>query len=315
MGRESRRRGTDSFLLDDEQMRLLIITGLAGSGKTSVLHALEDMGFFCVDNLPVKMLPGLMDYVEHSGDKMIGLGVGIDMRESSFLREHSRVFEAVRETGIQPEIFFLETSTQVLIRRFEETRRPHPLAEGRTLLEGIEWEKEQLAGLRQAADKVIDTSSFNIHQLRNYVRALGGPSEGQEQRLQVEITSFSYAKGLPPQADLIMDVRFLPNPHYDPGLKDRDGRDPEVQVYIRKDPKAAEILEAFLQMIDELVDFYGKEDRAYFVLAVGCTGGRHRSVAVVCALEERLRSRGISPKVFHRDTRSRVNPAPSESGR
>jgi UPF0042 nucleotide-binding protein len=304
MGRNSRYRGTDSFLADDEQMRLLIITGLSGSGKTSVLHALEDRGFFCVDNLPVKMLPGLVDYVEPSGDTVEGLAVGIDMREAAFLQEHPRVFQAVREEGIKPEVFFLETTTQVLIRRFEETRRRHPLAASRTLLEAIEWEKEQLAGLRQAADKIIDTSSFNIHELRNYVQVLGGPSEGQEQSLQVEITSFSYAKGLPLQADLIMDVRFLPNPHYDPALKDRDGRDPEVQAYIRTDPKAGEILETFLQMIEDVVAFYEKEDRAYLVLAVGCTGGRHRSVAVVCALEERLRSRGVSPKIFHRDTQS-----------
>jgi UPF0042 nucleotide-binding protein len=282
-------------------MRLLIITGLSGSGKTSVLHALEDKGFFCVDNLPVKMLPGLIEHVEQSGDAAERLAVGIDMRERSFLQDLPGVLQAIRERGIQPEVFFLETTTQVLIRRFEETRRRHPLAEGRTLLEGIEWEKEQLAGLRQTADKVIDTSSFNIHQLRNYVQALGGPSEGEQPSLQVEITSFSYAKGLPLQADLIMDVRFLPNPHYDPALKARDGRDPEVQAYIRKDPKADGILETFLQMIEEVVAFYEKEDRAYFVLAVGCTGGRHRSVAVVCALEERLRLRGVSPKVFHRD--------------
>jgi len=285
-------------------MRLLIITGLSGSGKTSVLHALEDMGFFCVDNLPVKMLPGLVDYVQQSGYTVEGLAVGIDMRERSFLQEHRRVFRTFREEDIKPEVIFLETTTQILIRRFEETRRRHPLVADRTLLEGIEWEREQLAGLRQAADKVIDTSSLNIHQLRNYVQVLRGPSEGEEKSLQVEITSFSYAKGLPLQADLVMDVRFLPNPHYDPVLKDRDGRDQEVQAYIRKDPKACEILETFFQMIEEVVVFYEKEDRAYFVLAVGCTGGRHRSVAVVCALEERLRLRGVSPKVFHRDTRS-----------
>jgi len=304
MGRNSGHLGTDSFLADEELMRLLIITGLSGSGKTSVLHALEDMGFFCVDNLPVKMLPGLVDHAEQSGDTVEGLAVGIDMRERSFLREHPRVFQSVRERGIKPEIFFLETTTQVLIRRFGETRRRHPLAADRTLLEGIEREKEQLTGLRQVADKVIDTSSFNIHQLRNYVQGLVGPPEERGHRLQVEITSFSYAKGLPLQADLIMDVRFLPNPHYDPALKDRDGRDPEVQAYIRKDPKAAKILETFVEMIEEVVAFYEKEDRAYFVLAVGCTGGRHRSVAVVCALEERLRLRGVSPKIFHRDTLS-----------
>jgi UPF0042 nucleotide-binding protein len=282
-------------------MRLLIITGLSGSGKTSVLHALEDLGYYCVDNLPVKMLPGLVDYVAAAGYAADGLAVGIDMRERRFLQEHAGVFRAIREEGIKPEVFFLETATQVLIRRYEETRRRHPLCENRTLLEGIEWEKKQLSGLRQSADRVIDTSAFNIHQLRNYIQVLGAPSEGKRHRLQVEIVSFSYAKGLPFQADLVMDVRFLPNPHYDSALKDRDGRDAEVQEYTRRNGRAAEILESFIRLIEDMVALYEKEDRAYFVLAVGCTGGRHRSVAVVCALEERLRLRGLAPKIFHRD--------------
>ena len=290
--------------VDNERMRLLIITGLSGSGKTSVLHALEDMGFFSVDNLPVRLLHGLVDYMAQTNDTVEGLAVGIDMRERYFLQEYAGVFQALRAEGIQPEVLFLETATQVLIRRFEETRRRHPLAAERTLLGGIEWEKAQLAGLREAADKVIDTSSFNIHQLRSYVQGLCALSGEEEKKLQVEIISFSYAKGLPFQADLIMDVRFLPNPYYDPALKDRDGRDPEVQRYIRGDSKPDESLEAFIQLIEDVVAYYAMEDRAYFVLAVGCTGGRHRSVAVVCALEESLRFRGYSPKVFHRDIQS-----------
>ena len=285
-------------------MRLLIITGLSGSGKSSVLHALEDMGYFCVDNLPVRLLQGLVEYLAQQNDTVEGLAVGIDMREKHFLEEYPAVFHALRGEGIQPEVFFLETATQVLVRRFEETRRRHPLAEERTLLDGIEWEKAQLAGLREAADKVIDTSPFNIHQLRSYVQGLCALSVEEEKKLQVEIISFSYAKGLPFQADLIMDVRFLPNPYYEPTLKDRDGRDPQVQAYIRGDARPSEILEAFLHLIEDVVAYYSMEDRAYFVLAVGCTGGRHRSVAVVCALEERLRLRGYSPKVFHRDIQS-----------
>ena len=290
-------------------MRLLIITGLSGSGKTSVLHALEDRGFFCVDSLPVELLPGLVDYLNRADEVAEGLAVGIDMREGHFLGAYARVFTALRAGGVQPEVFFLETATRVLIRRYEETRRRHPLAEGRTLLEGIEWERAHLSGLRQVADKVIDTSSFNIHQLRNYVQVLCGPSGEREQKLQVEIISFSYAKGLPFQADLIMDVRFLPNPHYETALKDRDGREPEVQRYIRSEPKANEILDSFFHLIEGVVALYDKEDRAYFVLAIGCTGGRHRSVAVVCAVEERLRLLGYSPKVFHRDIQPEGEPA------
>jgi UPF0042 nucleotide-binding protein len=282
-------------------MRLLIITGLSGSGKTSVLHTLEDRGFFCVDNLPTQLLPRLVEHTEASEKPAEGLAVGIDMRERSFLQQVPDVFQVLRAKGIEPEVIFLETTTEVLIRRFEETRRRHPLAEGRGLLEGIEWEREQMSGLRQMADKIIDTSSFNIHQLRNYIRTLYGPSGEKEKKFQVEMISFSYARGLPVQADLIMDVRFLPNPHYETRLKDRDGRDPDVQRYIRTDPKADDILETFIRLVEEVVAFYEKEDRAYFVLAVGCTGGKHRSVAVVCALAERLRSRAYSPRVFHRD--------------
>jgi UPF0042 nucleotide-binding protein len=296
-------------------MRLLIITGLSGSGKTSVLHALEDMGFFCVGNLPVGMLPGLVEHLVRSGDTVEGLAVGVDMRERRFLESYPPVLEAIRAKGVKPEIFFLETATQVLIRRFEQTRRRHPFAAERTLLEGIEWEKEQLSGLRQVADKVIETSSFNIHQLRNYIRVLCGPAGEKGRKLQVEIISFSYAKGLPLQADLIMDVRFLPNPHYELPLRDRDGRDPDVQAYIRGEAEADEILERFIHLIVDVVAFYEREDRAYFVLAVGCTGGRHRSVAVVCALEENLRSRGYSPKVFHRDIQPEGTPARSHPGR
>ena len=285
-------------------MRLLVITGLSGSGKTSVLHALEDMGFFSVDNLPVRMLPGLVAYLAESGEVGEGLAVGVDMRERRFLQEHPHVFRSIRDGGIKPEVFFLEAAPQILLRRFEETCRRHPMAENRTLLEGIEWEREQLSGLRETADKVIDTSFYNIHQLRTYIQSLCGPAEAKEHRLQVEIISFSYAKGLPFQADLIMDVRFLPNPYYDPELKNRDGRDPQVQAYVRSDNRADAILERFVHLIEDLVVFYEKEDRAYFVLAVGCTGGRHRSVAVACALDERLRLQGISSKIFHRDIQS-----------
>ncbi len=282
-------------------MRLLVVTGLSGSGKTSVLHALEDIGFFSVDNLPVEMLPGLVSYLTESGNIGEGLAVGVDMRERRFLQEHPRVFRSIRDRGIKPEVFFLEATPQVLLRRFEETCRRHPMAENRTLLEGIEWERERLSGLRETADKVIDTSSYNIHQLRKYVQAFCGPPEGMRQNPQVELISFSYAKGLPCQADLVMDVRFLPNPYYDPALKVLDGRDPQVQAYIRHDKRAAEILNRFVRLIEDVVAFYEKEDRAYLVVAVGCTGGLHRSVAVVCALDERLRSRGISSKIFHRD--------------
>ena len=168
--------------MSEERMRLLIITGLSGSGKSSVLHALEDRGFYCVDNLPTQLLPRLVEHLEASGNPEERLAVGIDMRERSFLQQHPDVFQVLRAKGIEPEVIFLETTTEVLVRRFEETRRRHPLAEGRGLLEGIEWEREQMFGLRQMADKVIDTSSFNIHQLRNYIQVLYGPSGEKDKK-------------------------------------------------------------------------------------------------------------------------------------
>jgi UPF0042 nucleotide-binding protein len=282
-------------------MRLLIITGLSGSGKTSVVHALEDMGFFCVENMPVQLLPVLLDYLAQWEKPIAGFAVVVDIRERLFLEKYQAIFREIEERGIATEIFFLEATTQVLLRRFEETRRRHPLAGERTLLDGIECEMDQLSGLRQVADRVIDTSSFNIHQLRQYINLICGAPEGKEKRLQIELVSFSYAEGVPVYADLIMDVRFLPNPHYDPALKERDGRDPEVQRYIRGNRRSTEILQEFFHLFESMISFYETEDRIYLVLAVGCTGGKHRSVAIVCALEERLRSLGYAPKVLHRD--------------
>ncbi len=288
-------------MASDQPVRLLIITGLSGSGKTSTVHALEDIGFFCIDNLPILLLPGLLDLHQGGGRRIEKLAVVMDIRGGSFLQEYSGVFDKVRERGIRPEILFLEASTEALLRRFEMTCRPHPLGERGTLLEGIEQEKEQLSGLRRIADRVLDTSCFNIHEIRQHLNILYGTSERGKKNLQIELISFGYTKGLPFHVDLMMDVRFLPNPHYDPEFRDRDGRDPEVREIVRSDSESDKILERFLELVELLIDFYENQDRAYFVLGVGCTGGRHRSVAVVYILEERFRARGYVPKVLHRD--------------
>jgi len=285
----------------NRSFRLLIITGLSGSGKTSVVHALEDEGFFCVDNLPVLLLPGLLDLCQESDTGIQQLAAVMDVRERGFLVEYPGIFQKVRERGTRPEILFLDATTDALLRRFEETGRPHPLAENGTLLEGIERERTRLFGLKQLADRVVDTSLLNVHQIRKYVSCLYGKTEQRGKRLQVELLSFGYAKGIPLHMSLVMDVRFLPNPHYDPQLRRRDGRDPEVQAAVRTDPKATEILDQFFQWLESVVGFSEKEDRAYFTLGIGCTGGRHRSVAVVCMLEARLRALGYSPRVYHRD--------------
>ncbi len=282
-------------------MELIIITGLSGSGKTSAIHTLEDMGFFCVDNLPILLLPGLVDLFERSEQTNTKLAVVMDLRGKGLLERYVEIFQEIRDGGITPEIIFLEATMEALLRRYEETRRAHPLSGERTLAEVIAWEEDQLAGLRQAADRVIDTSFFNIHQLRRYLNKLYRREDNNEKQLQVELISFSYAKGLPYHVDFMMDVRFLPNPYWEPSLKELDGRDNKVQTYIRTNTKENEILDKFYQLVEGMIAFYEKDDRAYFVLAVGCTGGKHRSVAVVCSLEERLSSLGYSPKVLHRD--------------
>jgi len=285
----------------DRSLRLLVITGLSGSGKTSVLHALEDRGYFSIDNLPVLLLPGLLSLLEKADPRIEKLAVGMDIREGSFLREYKSVFQGVRDKGIKPEILFLEASTDALLRRFEETRRPHPLAGERTLLEGIEREKERLFALKQSADKVIDTTHYNIHQIRQYVHTLYEDADKKEKRLQLELISFSYPRGIPLHADVIVDMRFLPNPHYDPALKPLDGRDRRIQKAIQADERATEILDKFLEWVEAMVCIYEEEDRTYFNVGIGCTGGRHRSVAVLCLLEEKLGALGYRIKVFHRD--------------
>ncbi len=282
-------------------MQLIIITGLSGSGKTSAIHALEDIGFFCVDNLPILLLPGLVDLFEKSEQTSTKLAVVMDLREKGLLEKYSEIFREIRNRGVNLEIIFLEATTETLLRRFEETRRAHPLVGEQTLADGIAWEEDQLSGLRRMADKVIDTSFFNIHQLRQYISKLYLTTKKSKRQLQIELISFSYAKGLPFHADFMMDVRFLPNPHWEPTLKELDGRDAKIQGYIRNNAKENEILEKFYQLVEEMIAFYEKDDRTYFVLAVGCTGGKHRSVAVVCSLEESLCSLGYSPKVLHRE--------------
>jgi UPF0042 nucleotide-binding protein len=282
-------------------MRLLVITGLSGSGKTSAVHALEDVGCFCVDNLPIVLLPGLVHLLQAAQKPITRLAVVMDVREAGFLKEYRRIFRELQHQAIQPEILFLEAPVDILLRRFEETRRPHPLNGERSLLDAIESERRQLAELREIADRVMDTSSCNIHQLRQSLKDLYGESTNRGDLLQIELISFSYAKGIPLHADMILDVRFLPNPHYEPNLKERDGRDPHVLDYIQRDTAANSILAKLLETIQEMAVCFRKSDRAYFVLGIGCTGGRHRSVGVVSKIEERLRSLGYAPKVLHRD--------------
>jgi len=281
--------------------RLLVITGLSGAGKTSAMHALEDMGYFCVDNIPAVLLPGLLALMDGSDPRMERLAVAMDIREGRFPESFEQVLARVLERGVEPELLFLDASTESLLRRFGQTARPHPLGCGRTLREGIESERESLSRLMRRADRVIDTSSLNIHEIRQYLNRLYGRGESGEKKLQIELISFGYARGIPLEADLIVDVRFLPNPHYDPALREQDGRTCEVQEAVQAERETRDILMRCFEWLETLVARLEKTDRAYLKMGFGCTGGKHRSVAAATLMERRLRDGGYSPRVLHRD--------------
>ena len=282
--------------------RILVITGLSGAGKTSAMHALEDMGYFCVDNLPAVLLPGLLDWINGSDGAMTMLAVVMDLRQGPFTESFEEVLSGIRERGMEPEVLFLEATTESLLRRFAQTGRPHPLAKGRTLREGIEAERGRLAALKRSADRVIDTSSWNVHQIRQVLhRFYGEAGGGGKKKLQIELISFGYVRGIPPEADLILDVRFLPNPHYDPVLRKLDGRTRQVQQAVRAEAESRDLLERCLLWLEAMAAFWESRDRAYLKVGFGCTGGKHRSVAVVALMSGRLREAGYAPKVLHRD--------------
>jgi len=282
-------------------VQLVVVTGLSGSGKTSAIHALEDLGYFCVDNLPPVLLPGLLDLIQGADPKIQRLAVVMDIRERPFFGAFEEVLALVRERGVSAEVLFFEASHESLVRRFGQTRRPHPLARGRTLLEGIEAETQELSSMKRFADRVIDTTLMNIHQIRQYLVRLYGRGEPAARTLQIELMSFGYARGIPRQADLVLDVRFLPNPHYDAALRDLDGKDDAVQRAVLADVESRDLLDRCFGWLVSMVRLYEREDRAYLKVGFGCTGGKHRSVAVVSLLAERLRNLGYSPLLFHRD--------------
>ncbi|HEX16648.1 MAG: RNase adapter RapZ [Deltaproteobacteria bacterium] len=280
-------------------MRLVVISGLSGSGKSTALKALEDSGYFCVDNLPPSLVPTLLDLCRHSSRDISRVAMVVDIRGREFLGDFRRVLEQVKAEGHEVKMLFLEASDEVLISRFSETRRRHPLErEGLELSEAVRAERRELSFLRDMADEVLDTSGLTGHRLRRIVmeeiEALGG-------RLQVLLMSFGYSFGLPPEADLVMDVRFLPNPFYVKGLRDLDGLDERVVQYIFEHREGRDFLERFAELLEFLLPLYEREGKSTLTVAIGCTGGRHRSPAVVQRLGELLAGKGREVAIRHRD--------------
>jgi len=283
-----------------QQSSFIIITGLSGSGKGTFLRALEDRGFFCVDNLPVGLLSKFHELIVKSQDEGAKAAMVIDVREGETLSEFPALYQELKKNpSLQMSLWFLEASDAVLVRRFSETRRPHPVDSSRPVLEAIAQERELLAPIRQMADHVLDTSQFTIHELRQHVHRLF--EEREAQHLLVSLVSFGFKYGVPIDSDLVFDVRFLPNPNFVPDLKPFTGADPRVMEYMNSHEATHKFLEHVLAFIDFLLPQYEKEGKAYVTISIGCTGGRHRSVFIANAIAKHVEEEKYRVKVSHRD--------------
>ena len=281
-------------------MRVVIVTGLSGSGKSTAIHVLEDLGFYCIDNLPVTLLPRFLELCESSDKPISRVALGIDLRERVSLRQYPEVLAELRSRGQRVEILYLEAADEVLLRRFSETRRPHPAADGGSIAQGIRTERERLVGLRELADQIIDTSASTVHDLREQLRQLLASAPAHT-TLLVAVESFGYKYGVPTDADLMFDVRFLPNPFFLEEFRAKSGVEPEVAAFVLQRPEAERFLDQVSALLESTLPLYVREGKSYLTLAVGCTGGRHRSVAVAEELGRRLRAWGYTVHVRHRD--------------
>lgn len=278
----------------------LIITGLSGSGKSTVMRALEDAGFHCIDNLPPVLMPRFLELCTASSAEITKIAMVMDVRERPFLKEYPEIFRELKAQGQDLTILFLESTDEVLVRRYNETRRQHPLAERGTVLEGIRKERELLSGLRTLADEIIDTSSLSIHQLRNLITQLCHPA-GDARRMNIILTSFGYKYGVPADADLVFDVRFLPNPFFVSELRNLSGNERPVSDYVMNNEVARRFREKFFDLIAFLTPLYEQEGKSYLTICVGCTGGMHRAVSVINSLQSFLAGKGYQVRVIHRD--------------
>lgn len=280
-----------------ETTELLLVTGMSGAGKTAASATLDDLGWFVVDNLPPPLLMQLLDVLGERAERR-RLAVVADVRGGVFFEELRDVLGTLAERGVRPHVLFLEAGDEALVRRFESARRPHPLQGTGRVVEAIKEERKQLAGLRGDADLVIDTSELNVHELAARIRTAFA---GDEPGLRTIIVSFGYKYGLPVDADIVADMRFLPNPHWVPGLSARTGQDVEVRDYVFGNTGAAEFLDRYADLLGSVFDGYLQEGKRFVTIGVGCTGGKHRSVAMSEALAARLREKHVETLVVHRD--------------
>ncbi len=281
-------------------LSFVVITGLSGAGKSYAIKCFEDMGFFCVDNLPTTLIPTFADLIMRSEQPIHRVALGVDVREGAYLSRLLDIIRELRTRGHAVEVLFLEASEEALVRRYHETRRRHPLAGDGNALDGIRAERKALSDLREVADRIVDTSALTVHQLKDrlvelYVAPKARPG------LAPSLVSFGFKHGVPFDADLVFDVRFLPNPHFVDALRALDGRDERVRTFVLNHPESKELLRRLEDFLRFVLPCYEREGKAYLTVAVGCTGGQHRSVTVVEELKRFLSGIGYAPTVVHRD--------------
>jgi RNase adapter protein RapZ len=281
-----------------KKRELVVLTGMSGSGKLSALKAFEDLGYYSVDNLPLELVPRFADLVQQSAE-IERAALVVDVREGMRLDRFPALLKQVRKT-LPTRVVFLEAGDDVLVRRFSETRRPHPMGRTRTVAEGIHAERKRLEPIRNVADIIIDTSKFNVHELRAHINAQF--ERGTQSRdLTISTTSFGFKNGVPADADLVFDVRFLPNPHFIPEFRKLTGRHPKVAKYVRSFPQTQQFLDKATEMLKFLLPHYIEEGKSYLTVAFGCTGGQHRSVFIAEEMKKRLEAAGHRVKTMHRD--------------
>lgn len=286
--------------MSPDPVEIVVVTGMSGSGRSTAIAALEDEGYYCIDNLPTALVPGFVELCASAENRMEKVALGLDLRDVSYVERWPKVRDLIEAAGHRLTIVFVDASDTVLLRRFSETRRSHPLGRGRDLVEAIRTERQALAILKEQARFVLDTSGMTVHDLKRRMRDL---VSGRAERIGMSVTvkSFGYKYGPAPDADLLFDVRFLPNPHFEAALRPKTGLDDEVAEYVLDREETRELLEHVDALLTFLLPRYAREARAYLTIGIGCTGGRHRSVALAEAVARRLREQGYDVIVRHRD--------------
>jgi RNase adapter protein RapZ len=281
-------------------LNLIIISGLSGSGKSHALKAFEDAGYFCIDNLPPALLPTFVELCNQQNGEITNVALGVDVRERIFFSDLVGILERVKGLGHSVQLLFLEAREEVLVRRFSESRRPHPLLPHLPVLEGVRFEKDRVADLRRHADRILDTSDLTVHELRDLLTKQF-KREPAARKLTISLLTFGFKYGVPYDIDLLFDVRFLKNPYFVPDLKPLPGSDPRVRTFVLTDPDAIALIGQLEGLFKFLIPLFEREQRSYLTIAIGCTGGRHRSVAIAGRLQESLAAMGYEASINHRD--------------